>query len=382
MPEFVGFSTLNLLKVLETVRTAQFEIGEDGSPMLPQSIKDLKITIGKSTYNLGMGGLHSCEKSIAHFADENTLLIDRDVESYYPRIIINQRLFPAHMGEAFLEVYETIVNRRVEAKRAKNTVVADSLKITINGSFGKFGSKWSALYAPDLMIQVTLTGQLSLLMLIERLETVGISVVSANTDGIVIKCDKSRYDELNEIIKQWEQHTNFTTEETQYSAVFSRDINNYIAVKLDGKCKTKGAYSNPWDDPKTAIFRFHKNPQHTICIEAVVNLLTKQIPIEETIRNCTDIKKFLVVRNVRGGGTKSGKYLGKVVRWYYAHNEPDCIKYKSTGNKVATSDGAMPIMELPEELPTDIDYKKYIDISVDILYDIGYLRKATTGKLF
>jgi hypothetical protein len=232
------------------------------------------------------------------------------------------------------------------------------------------------------MIQVTLTGQLSLLMLIERLETVGISVVSANTDGIVIKCDKSRYDELNEIIKQWEQHTNFTTEETQYSAVFSRDINNYIAVKLDGKCKTKGAYSNPWDDPKTAIFRFHKNPQHTICIEAVVNLLTKQIPIEETIRNCTDIKKFLVVRNVRGGGTKSGKYLGKVVRWYYAHNEPDCIKYKSSGNKVATSDGAMPIMELPEELPTDIDYKKYIDISVDILYDIGYLRKATTGKLF
>lgn len=382
IPEFIGFSTLNLLKVLETVRTAQFEIGEDGSPMLPQSIKDLKITIGKSIYNLGMGGLHSCEKSISHFADDNTLLIDRDVESYYPRIIINQRLFPAHMGPAFLEVYETIVNRRVEAKRAKNTVVADSLKITINGSFGKLGSKWSALYAPDLMIQVTLTGQLSLLMLIERLEYVGISVVSANTDGIVIRCEKSRYDELNGIISEWEKHTNFTTEETQYSAVFSRDINNYIAVKLDGKCKTKGAYSNPWDDTKTAIFRFHKNPQHTICIDAVVNLLTKQIPVEETIKNCTDIKKFLIVRNVRGGGSWKGKYLGKVVRWYYAHNEGDCIRYTSTGNKVATSDGAMPIMELPNELPTDIDYKKYIGISVDILYDIGYLKKATTGKLF
>lgn len=382
IPEFIFFQTKNLNEVLDVVRNAKFEIGEDGSPKMPKELGELKITIGQSTYNLGMGGLHSCEKSIAHHATDDIMLIDRDVESYYPRIIINQRLFPAHMGEAFLEVYEGVVNRRVEAKRAKNTVVSDALKITINGSFGKFGSKWSALYAPDLMIQVTLTGQLSLLMLIEYLEHMGIPVISANTDGIVIKCQKSRYDELNEIIKIWEQHTNFTTEETQYSAVYSRDINNYIAVKTDGKCKTKGAYSNPWNDPKTAIFRFHKNPQHTICIEAVVEFLTKQTPIEETIKNCQDITKFVVIRNVRGGGTKNGNYLGKVVRWYYGANEKDCIRYKSNGNKVATSDGAVPLMELPEQLPIDIDYKYYTQISTDILHDVGYYKKPKSGKLF
>jgi hypothetical protein len=36
-------------------------------------------------------------------------------------------------------------------------------------------------------------------------------------------------------------------------------------------------------------------------------------------------------------------------------------------------------MELPNELPNDIDYNRYIDQAIDILFDIGYhtgLRKA------
>ena len=41
-----------------------------------------------------------------------------------------------------------------------------SKKIQINGSFGKLGSKYSLLYAPDLLLQTTITGQLALLMLI------------------------------------------------------------------------------------------------------------------------------------------------------------------------------------------------------------------------
>lgn len=63
-----------------------------------------------------------------------------------------------------------------------------TFKIVLNGTFGKLGSKYSFLYSPNLMIQVTITGQLALLMLIEALEAAGISVVSANTDGIVSRC--------------------------------------------------------------------------------------------------------------------------------------------------------------------------------------------------
>lgn len=382
IPNFISYNNPSLVNILDIIRDCHFVIGKDGSPKLPKKIESLKIKIGGSVYRMGMGGLHSSEKCIAHIADENTVLIDRDVESYYPRIIINQRLFPAHMGEDFLSVYEAIVKRRIEAKRAKNSIVADSLKITINGSFGKLGSKYSALYAPDLMLQVTITGQLALLMLIERIESVGIPVVSANTDGIVIKCPKVRYNELNSIIEQWEKDTNFKTEETQYKGVYSRDVNNYIAVKTDGKCKTKGAYSNPWNDPKTAIFRFHKNPQNTICIEAVVELITTGKAIKQTILECDEISKFVTVRDVKGGAVKNQIELGKVIRWYYAKGEQGAIYYLTNGNKVPKSDGGKPLMDLPAVFPSDIDYDWYIKEAESILFDIGYYKKAAPGKLF
>ena len=382
IPDYIGFRSLKMNEVLEVVRTAEFIIDESGYLTLSEQIKNLKINIGNSIYQMGMGGLHSTEKSVSHYADENYRLFDVDVESYYPRIILNQNLCPQQMGDAFLHVYSDIVRRRIEAKRNKNTIVSDALKITINGSFGKFGSKYSALYAPDLLLQVTISGQLTLLMLIELLENQGFSVISANTDGIVIKCLNHKYLELQDCIKAFEQYTHFKTEETEYKALLSRDINNYIAIKMDGSCKTKGEYSNPWNDKKTAIFRFHKNPQTTICIEAITNLISKNITIEQTIKNCGDIRKFITVRNVRGGGTFKGSYLGKVVRWYYADKDTDCIRYKGTGNKVAKSDCCKPLMTLPNELPTDINYKWYIDETTSMLFDIGYLKKAKTGKLF
>ena len=323
IPSFVCFNDLKLQNVLETVRTLPFIVDKTGYLILPKAINDLKLNIGNSVYKMGLGGLHSTEKTIAHYSDDEFILKDVDVESFYPRIILILGLFPKQLGPEFLTIFESIVNERIEAKHLKIEITADGLKITINGSFGKFGSKWSILYAPDLLLQVTLTGQLVLLMLIKYIESVGISVVSANTDGIVIKCPRNREEELSNIIKSWENHTGFKTEETKYKALLSRDVNNYIAVKENGTCKTKGEYSNPWSDKKLAIFRFYKNPQTTICIEAITELLSNGTPIEETINNCKDIKKFVSVKNVRGGGVYKGGYLGKVVRWYYATGETD-----------------------------------------------------------
>lgn len=283
----------------------------------------------------------------------------------------------------------------------------DGKKVAINGSFGKLGSKWSTLYSPDLMIQVTITGQLALLMLIEAIEAADIQVVSGNTDGIVIKCPKSMIDRLNEIIRWWEKTTGFETEETQYLAVYSRDVNNYVALKPDGKVKLKGAYAEPG---------LQKNPANQICVEAVVAYLKSGTPVEETILNCDDVTKFVTVRSVTGGalkvesfievddwvlvedrGTKDNvwqsathpdqtvvrksrpspvvvtehtTYLGKAIRWIYDGNN-GVIVYKKNGNKVPRSEGAMPLMNLPDEFP-DVDYRWYIREAYGILRDIGH----------
>ena len=75
------------------------------------------------------------------------------------------------------------------------------MEVVVNGTFGKLGNMFSIIYSPDLLFQVTLTGQLTLLLLIERLELAGVRVVSANTDGIVIKCHRTLKATMERIIK-------------------------------------------------------------------------------------------------------------------------------------------------------------------------------------
>lgn len=368
VPSFVKFHSPVLNAITKVISEASFVVNAAGSPEIPKVIEGQKITINKTTYRIGIGGLHSCEESVSYQSDDEFVLIDRDVVSYYPSIILNQKLHPKHLGKAFLNVYKTLVERRIEAKKSGDKVVADSLKITINGSFGKFGSKWSKLYAPDLMIQVTITGQLALLMLIDKIEHVGIQVVSANTDGVVIRCPHSRRSELNDVIAQWERETDFQTEETIYKAIFSRDVNNYICIKEDGKIKAKGAFSKRGSAGDSALSR---NPENFVCLNAVTDFLTKGIPVEETITACVNVRDFVTVRNVKGGAAKSGVYLGKCIRWYFSTEMFGEINYVLSGNKVPNSDGAKPLMELPEELPHDIDYAKYIAKANEMLKNIA-----------
>jgi len=209
-------------------------------------------------------------------------------------------------------------------------------------------------------------------MLIEMIEEQGIPVISGNTDGIVMQCPHEMYDILLNTVKQWELITGFETEETRYKALYSRDINNYLAVK-EKDCKLKGAYKKA---------DLQKNPTMGICVDAVKDLITENIPIEQTIKTCKDITKFVTARNVKGGAFKDGIYLGKIVRFFYAKKETGTINYVMSGNKVPESDGAMPLMDLPKEFPDNIDYERYIEKSISILYDIGYLKRPTQATLF
>ena len=228
IPYYLNFQSDLLKYALNVVANAKFVVDHTGSVAMPQEIKELPIDMNGSVYRMGIGGLHSSETTAAHVADDEYLLFDADVTSYYPRIILNLGLAPQHLGEQFLDVYRTIVDRRIEAKRAGNKSVADSLKIVVNGTFGKLGNMFSIIYSPDLLFQVTLTGQLTLLLLIERLELAGVRVVSANTDGIVIKCHRSLKATMERIIRMdsvpFERRIGF-------QALYSMGVNNYIAIK-------------------------------------------------------------------------------------------------------------------------------------------------------
>ena len=255
----------------------------------------------------------------------------------------------------------------LKSELSKYKTETDSKKLEINGSFGKLGSKYSALYSPELLLQVTLTGQLALLMLIEKLELNGIKVVSANTDGIVIVCKNNRENDLNAILFDWMLQTSYELERTDYMRLASRDVNNYVAVKHGGKYKGKGVFAEPG---------LAKNPDRFIIYKAVAEFIAKDVPIEQTIKNCSDITKFVTVRRVDGGGVWQDNYLGKAVR-FYKSSEVDseiAIRYAKNSNMVPNSSGCRPLMDLPDSFPTDVDYDYYIREAYDLLSEVGYER--------
>jgi hypothetical protein len=378
---YLSFATPQLQQVLATVCAAPFMIGADGTVGLPTAIAKLLVPMGAQTYRMGMGGLHSSEQKQVRHSDAGGTLYDRDVASYYPRRILNSGLYPAQLGREFLVVYGDIVEHRLAAKKAGDHITADSEKIVVNGTFGKTGSPCSIIYAPRMMVQVTVGGQLALLMLIERLELAGIEVISANTDGITCYVPPHLHAVYLDIVSQWEAATGLVTEETEYRSVYSRDVNNYMAVKPDGKIKAKGVYLNAYNDPKLAISRFHKNPVNTICLDAVEAYVVRGTPLATTVHACKDVRKFVTVRAVRGGAVKDGVYLGKTVRWYYAKNETGEIIYASSGNKVPRSDGARPAMALPVGIPEDLDLDWYVREADDLLRDFGSPTTLKEGEL-
>lgn len=367
---FLKYYTPLMNHVLRVIQEAKFYVDEfEGNIVMPKEM--LPVTIAGNTYTMGLGGLHSKEKQVAHYANEDYFICDTDVTSYYPRLILNAGLAPANLGNNFLIVYNGIVVARVNAKKAGEVVMAECLKIVVNGTFGKLGSKWSVLYAPDLMMQVTVTGQLSLLMLIERLELNGIQVCSANTDGIVTRCLRSKEALFYAIIRQWEAETGFTTEEVRYRATFNRDVNNYLAIyetpQKGKRYKAKGVYAETSSK---------KNAVSEICVTAATKLIIDNTPIMTTIRGCKKLSQFTSMRRVKGGAVKDGEYLGGIIRWYYSTEAQGEIIYAKNGNKVARTDNAKPCMNLPDELPGDIDYEWYEAETYKILEQIGYAGTA------
>lgn len=365
-PDCIKFESDELQARFDLILQESFILDKGGKPKLPTWLTK-PLLIGNTKYKMGLGGLHSQEKKLVVKSSKTHIVRNADVASYYPSMIIEFNYAPKSIGEGFLEVYKKFYHTRLKAKADGNKVISDSLKITLNGTFGKLGSKWSKIYAPDLLLQVTLTGQLLLLMLIELLESKGFEVVSSNTDGIEYLCDRSRQHEAEAIIFDWELSTGMVMEHGTYQALYARDVNNYVAV-YDGYTKVKGVYCGK----RHIEGPVKNNREYDIVFEAISDYLLHGKSLEETINNCNDVREFISCKNVAGGGEWRDEYLGKVVRWYYS-TDGDPITYKKNGNKVAKSDGAHPIMDLPEnnELPKDLDKEFYIELAVKHLNDLG-----------
>lgn len=357
-PPWVNFKSSEFQSILKMVQSQEYILKDTGHIVLPSAIIKT-ISFDGAKYKMGIGGLHSQEKSQVIEPLPWEYLQDWDVVSFYPSMIINEQWEPEVYRGTFKDLYKKIYDERIVAKATKNMIVSNSHKLTLNSSFGLFGNKYSPLYEPKLMLATTLTGQLALLMLIEMLSLRGIKTKSANTDGILIY--HSQIKDVKEIIAEWESITSLTMENTDYKAAYFANVNNYFVVKKDGRLKTKGYLSPPG---------IVKNPSFYVSVKAAIEYILHQTPIKETLMKESSIVDFLTVAKVTGGAQWKGEYLGKTVRFYWA-KEGEKLTYVKNGNKVPKSDGAKPLMTLPDGLPNDIDYDAYEKEAWDIVTDLG-----------
>ena len=361
-PACIIMRTAIMRKVLQCTCEAEFPLGKNSNLLCPPEIKPI-ISFRGTDYQMGIGGLHSQEKKQSIRIRPGEYLTDLDVTSYYPFLILTNQLYPEHLGPAFLDVYKSIVDARIEAKRTGNITKAEALKIVVNSSFGKFGSKYSSMHSPKLLLQTTVTGQLYLLMLIEMIHlNTPCKVVSANTDGItVFSANAQQHKQMLKVAQVWEKRTQLGLEPVEYRAVHSVDVNNYFAIKADGSVKGKGTFAPP---------SLSKNPVFPIVTNAVVDLLKDGVALDETIRGCTDVTQFSTLRKVKGGALYRDDNVGSTIRWYHS-TQGSPILYVSNRNRVPNASKARLINQLPSKLPTDIDYDEYIMRADELVAAVG-----------
>ena len=288
-------------------------------------------------YKLGIGGIHSDDKPAIFTKDNNNLIVDCDIASMYPTLIVNNNLFPAHLSKLFLDLYKKIITQRLEAKKLGRETEAYVLKILLNSVFGKTLYEHHWLYDPLVGLRVTVNGQLYMLMLIEWLSMAGIKVLSANTDGIVSLINKDKQEEYETVCKVWEKYTGFTLEFTEYDKYIRRDVNNYIVMKSNNGTKEKGEFVQ-YDN-----LSLRQGIDKPIVSKALYKFFVEDIPIEDTVYNETNIYSFCIAKKTDNkfvnefhtlkDNMHNVEELQKTVRFYVSTNGGTLYKVDRKDNK-------------------------------------------------
>jgi hypothetical protein len=269
---YIKYDDKNLQKLLEDFKNTTITQTKNGFKK--------SLILQNELFEYGQGGIHQCTKSGIYESDDDNLILDIDVASFYPNIAVQNKFRPEHLGEYFSNIYSDIYEQR--SIIPKSDPRNGAFKLMLNGCFGKAGDENSFLFDNKFLLSITVNGQLLISLLIDKLLTISnISFIQSNTDGITIKFNKKYYKEVLSICKNWEELTNLKLEYVEYQKMVIRDVNNYLSIDTKGKIKYKGAFEVDKD--------YHKDNSFRIIPLALSNYFIKGIPVEDTIRNHDNI---------------------------------------------------------------------------------------------
>lgn len=316
---FIKYDSPILQRVLDDMKNQIVSPGRKGY--------ENKFVFNNLRYSVGVGGIHSVNSPEIIIPRDDEMLIDIDVASLYPSMLIEYEFYPKHLGKEFLEVYKQIKDERIEAKHNGDKVKNETLKLALNGLSGNLQNEHNFCYSPFAVMQIRINGQLLLLMLAEKLTQIGCRIVQANTDGLFVLLKKDAYSKVNSICREWEQLTKLTLEEDRFKAMYQYAINDYFAITEDNKVKEKGMF--------ITVVKLGKGLTPKIIPKAVISFFKDGIPVEDTIKNCTDIRDFLM--SEKTGKQWHVEYMNeeqqRTNRFYASTNGGYLWKWKDTGHK-------------------------------------------------
>lgn len=301
-----------MLKAIGELKTELKALPKELKQPLKDEIKELTTKYANHhiscemdglTFEFGKGGLHATLRNAVEYTTENEIIVDIDATSYYPKIGIENGLYPKHLGKIFCQIYSDVFEMRQQHE--KGTTENAMLKLALNGTYGKTNSKYSSFCDPKYTVQTTLNGQLMLCMLWEQLRKIkGTRLIQVNTDGITIKFKKNKATKrrVKKVCRDWEKLTRIPLEYAVYMRMWIRDGNNYIAEYKGGKLKQKGAYLyrslfHSHDCDPSGI-EWHKNHSMMIVQKAVEAELVDHISAHKFIQEHKNIYDFFLCTNV------------------------------------------------------------------------------------
>lgn len=369
---FIDYKDPKLKSVLNEMKSQTVSPGRKGY--------ENKFVFRGLRYSVGVGGIHSINSPEIIIPQDDEMLIDVDVASLYPSMLIEYKFYPKHLGPEFLEVYKQIKEERIEAKHNGNKVKDATLKLALNGLSGNLQNMHSFCYSPFAVMSIRINGQLLLLMLAERLTDLGCRIVQANTDGLFVLLKKSKYEQIKQVCSEWEKQTKLTLEEDRFEAMYQYAVNDYIAVK-EGYKATKDRKLIKEKGMFITEVKLGKGMSAKIIPEAIERYLVDDIPLKDTIYNCTDINKFITYQKVdkKFSVEYNDKLIQRINRFYASTNGPYLYKCKvdehgkRTDYEKLLSDSGITILNKMDDKPIaerKINYRYYLKECIKVIEEI------------
>lgn len=325
--------------------------------------EDVTARVNGFDFVFGLGGIHGSTESEIVESNEDYVIVDLDVASYYPNLAIANRFYPAHLGESFCDIYQNLYEQR--KTYPKGSAENAMLKLALNGVYGDSNNRFSVFYDPLYTMKITLNGQLLLCMLAEGLMMIpDLQLIQINTDGLTVRVRRGAKSRVDAVRKWWEELTKLELEEAIYKTMMIRDVNNYIAVYENGKVKRKGAYEYN--------LGWHQNAGGLVIPKVAEQVLVHGAPIRETVEQWPEIMDFMLRTKVPRSSylaiEKDGvtSQLQNITRYYIAKDGGRLFKYmpplkgKHEWRKIGVESGwgVQPCNDINNagKLPVDFDY--------------------------